>query len=161
MKKTELKKIDIANKSGVHDNTILEKYEAGIALTGNEIKSVRESKVSLQDSFVHFRDGEAYLENVYISPYQITIGYDPKRARKLLLKKTEIDYLYGKTHASSLTVIPVRMYNTRGLIKVEIGLAQGKKLFDKRRALKDKAIQRDVEQALRGDKLSHQQEKGR
>jgi SsrA-binding protein len=154
MKKEGVRKIDILNKHGLHDNLVLEKFEAGVALSGGEVKSVRANAVSLQDSFVHFRNGEAYLENVYISPFQNPAGYEPKRPRKLLLKKEEIDYLIGKSQATSLTVIPLKMYNTRGLIKVEIGLVKGKKLYDKRRELKEKAMQRDTEQALRGEKFT-------
>lgn len=162
MKSSKLvkKNVEIINKNGLHENLVLEKFEAGVSLTGAEVKSVRANAASLQDSFVHFREGQAYLENVYISPYQETASYEPKKARKLLLKKSEIDYLMGKSQASSLTVIPLKMYNTHGLIKVEIGLVKGKKLFDKRRDLKEKAVQRDVEQELRGDKLKHQQERG-
>ena len=156
-----VKKTEIINKSGIHDNLVLEKFEAGVSLTGPEVKSVRANAASLQDSFVHFTAGQAYLENVYISPYQDSTGYEPNKARKLLLKKGEIDYLMGKSQASSLTVIPLRMYNTRGLIKVEIGLVKGKKLYDKRRELKEKAIERDIDQAMRGEKLRNQQEQGR
>lgn len=151
--KTDTKKVDIFNRHGVHDNILLEKFEAGLSLSGNEVKSIRGGTASLQDSFIHFRGGEAYLENAYIAPYQDPKNYEPRGARKLLLKKTEIDYLFGKTQAASLTVIPVKVYNTRGLIKVEIALARGKKLFDKRRELKEKAIQRDIDQELKGDKL--------
>jgi SsrA-binding protein len=161
MKKDGPKKIEILNKHGMHDNLVLEKLEAGLALTGGEIKSIRAGSASLQDSFVHFREGEAFLKNAFIAPYQEAQGYESKRDRKLLLKKAEIDYLMGKSQASSLTVIPLKMYNTRGLIKVEIGLAKGKKLFDKRADLKKKALERDIQQALRGDKLKHQQEQGR
>ena len=157
----ETRKTEIVNKHGMHENLVLEKFEAGISLTGAEVKSVRANAASLQDSFVHFRGCQAYLENVYISPYQDSTGYEPKKARKLLLKKSEIDYLMGKSQASSLTVIPLRLYNTRGLIKVEIGLVKGKKLYDKRRELKEKAIERDVDQAVRGEKLSYQKEQGR
>lgn len=154
--KQDSKKIDIFNRHGVHDNVLLEKFEAGLSLSGDEVKSIRSGSASLQDSFVHFRGGEAYLENAYIAPYQDPKNYEPRGARKLLLKKSEIDYLFGKTQAASLTVIPVKLYNTRGLIKVEIALARGKKLFDKRRELKEKAIKRDVEQELRGAKLKQQ-----
>ena len=158
MKKENKKSLDIVNKHGLHDNIVLEKFEAGVSLTGAEVKAVRANAASLQDSFVHLREGEAFLENVYISPYQNPTGYEPKRARKLLLKKRDIDYLLGKSQAASLTVTPLKMYNTRGLIKVEIGLVKGKKLFDKRRELKEKAVRRDIEQALRGEKLSYQKD---
>lgn len=159
-KTKETKNISILNKRGLHDNTVLEKFVAGISLTGNEVKAVKSGAASLQDSFVHIRNGEAFLENVYISPYQSPKEAENRRSRKLLLKKAEIDYLLGKSQASSLTVIPIKLYNTHGLIKVEIALVQGKKLFDKRRALKEKAIQREVEQEVRGDKLKHQQKLG-
>jgi SsrA-binding protein len=160
-KKKAAANIQIVNKHGLHDNLLLEKFEAGLILSGDEVKSVKKGSATLQDGFVHIRGGEAYLENSYIAPYQKVNDYEPRKARKLLLKKDQIDYLMGKSQASALTIIPTKMYNTRGLIKVEIALVRGKKLYDKRKELKEEAISRDVEQELRGEKLKFQQKEDR
>lgn len=144
----------IFNKKAAYDYHITDKIEAGIILSGAEVKSVRAGNVSLTDSFVKIKEHEAVLVNAYISPYQKKDAtYNPKRDRKLLLHKAEIQHLRGKITTSSLTLVPLRMYNKRNVIKVEVGLAKGKKNWEKREILKKKAIERDIEQTLRENKL--------
>jgi len=132
---------------------ILEKYEAGISLLGPEVKSLRDRlNVSFKDSFVRVEDGEAWLYNLYISPYRFAtvLPPDPLRKRKLLLHKREILRLLGKSQEKGYTIIPLRLYWKKGRVKVEIALAKGKKLHDKRRELKEKAIRRELERELKG-----------
>lgn len=143
----------IVNRKAYYDYHILEKFEAGIVLTGGEVKSLRAEKASLNDSFVHIKDGEAYLVNAHINPYQPADNrnYDPKRTRKLLLHKKEITSLLSKINQSNLTIVPVLCYTAkRGTVKVELALARGKKQYDKREAIKRKDIDRETEQILRG-----------
>ncbi|MCL5411809.1 MAG: SsrA-binding protein SmpB [Patescibacteria group bacterium] len=146
-------RINIPNKKAHHDYVILETFEAGVVLSGGEIKSVRKGSASLADSFVRLVDQEAYLVNAYIAPYQETVGYDPRHSRKLLLHRKEILYLTGKIASSNLTLVPLKMYNKRNIVKVEVALARGKKTFEKRELLKRRAIEREVEQELREAKL--------
>lgn len=131
---------------------ILETYEAGIELKGTEVKSIREGKVNLRDGYALIRVGEALLLNVHISPYLKSSDYfnhDPRRTRKLLLHKKEIRKLIGKVEQQGLTLVPLKMYFKRGLVKVVIGLAKGKKLHDKRESLKKRQDQRDMERAMK------------
>lgn len=146
------------NRKAAHKYSLEDKLEAGIALSGFEIKSLRAGRMSLTEAFVHIKDGEAWLENAYIPPFQPKTDYDPKRSRKLLLHRHQIDHLIGKTSGTGLTIIPVRVYNRAGLAKVEIALAKGKRRVDKRRELKDRELKREAEAALRSDKLTFQQE---
>jgi len=145
-------KVVAENRRAKHDYFIEESFEAGIALKGTEVKSLREGKVSIKDAFILIRDGEAYIHNMHISPYEKR-GYadhEPKRERKLLLKKREIMYLWGKVKERGMTVIPLRVYfNQRGKAKIEIALARGKKIYDKRETLKEKEAQREIEKAFR------------
>ena len=131
---------------------ILEVYEAGIELTGTEVKSIRAGKVNLKDGFVRIRGGEAFLLNVHISP-QNTVGqyfnHEPLRNRKLLLHDKEIRKLIGQTEQKGLTVIPLKMYFKRGWIKVAIALGRGKKTHDKRDSLKEKQDKRDMERFMK------------
>ncbi|HEY9826886.1 MAG TPA: SsrA-binding protein SmpB [Stenomitos sp.] len=131
---------------------ILEVYEAGIELTGTEVKSVRAGKVNLKDGFVRIRGGEAFLLNVHISP-QTTVGqyfnHEPLRNRRLLLHDKEIRKLIGQTEQQGLTVVPLKMYLKRGWIKISIALARGKKLHDKRDSLRQKQDRRDMERAMK------------
>lgn len=131
---------------------ILEVYEAGIELTGTEVKSLRAGKVNLKDGFVRIRGGEAFLLNVHISP-QNTVGqffnHEPLRNRKLLLHDKEIRKLIGQTEQKGLTVIPLKLYFKRGWVKVAIALARGKKVHDKRDSLKQKQDKRDIERAMK------------
>lgn len=131
---------------------ILEVYEAGIELTGTEVKSVRAGKVNLKDGFVRIRGGEAFLLNVHISP-QTTVGqyfnHEPLRNRRLLLHDKEIRKLIGQTEQQGLTVVPLKMYLKRGWIKISIALARGKKLHDKRDSMRQKQDRRDMERAMK------------
>jgi SsrA-binding protein len=141
-----------ANKKPFHDYFVEETFEAGIALTGTEVKSLRENKASLRDTFATVRRGEVWLHGVHISPYSHgnRSNVDPGRARKLLLHKNEIRYLIGKTKEKGLTLVPLRMYFTpQNLVKIELGLARGKKLYDKRDSIADRDHKRDVERALK------------
>jgi SsrA-binding protein len=141
-----------ANKKAFHDYFVEETFEAGIALTGTEVKSLRENKASLRDTFATVRRGEVWLHGVHISPYSHgnRSNVDPGRARKLLLHKNEIRYLIGKTKEKGLTLVPLRMYFTpQNLVKIELGLARGKKLYDKRDSIADRDHKRDVERALK------------
>ncbi|WP_461213291.1 SsrA-binding protein SmpB [Lacticaseibacillus sp. GG6-2] len=139
------------NKKARHDFNILETYEAGIALTGTEIKSVRAGKTTLRDGFARIRNGEAWLENVHITPYKEgnQFNVDPMRNRKLLLHKKEIRKLEVALTEKGLTIVPLRMYLKHGYAKVLIGIAQGKKNYDKRETLKRKDQERDIQRAMK------------
>ena len=139
------------NRKAYHDFFIDETYEAGIALTGTEVKSIREGRANLRDSYVLIKDGEAFLLGCHISPYSHgnIMNHDPLRTRKLLLKKREIERLRGKTIQKGYTLIPLKMYFKGPYVKLEIGLARGKKFFDKREALKEKEAGRQIERALK------------
>lgn len=138
------------NRSARYNYDILEKFEAGIDLLGPEVKSVRAGKVSLNESFVHIRNGEAFLVNAHIHPYQKSLeNISPTRSRKLLLRKKEIISLATKIGTSGLTIVPVSMYNKGNVFKVEIGVGRGKKKWDKREAIKKKTMDREVEQVVR------------
>ena len=131
---------------------ILETYEAGLQLMGTEVKSIRAGKVNLQDGYALIRNGEAWLINVHISPYTSSSQYfnhDPRRTRKLLLHRQEIRKLIGKVEQQGLTLVPLKLYLKRGLVKVSIGLAKGKKLHDKREDLKRRQDQRDIQRAMK------------
>ncbi len=142
--------VHIDNRQARYDYDILEKAEAGIDLLGPEVKSVREGKVSLNEAFVHIRDGQAFLVNAHIHPYQHSLeNISPTRSRKLLLHKKEIISLANKAAATGLTIIPLALYNKGNIFKLEIGLGKGKKKWDKREALKKKDLEREVEQSLR------------
>lgn len=145
-------KIIATNKKAYHDYFVDETFEAGIVLTGTEVKSLRENKTNLRDSFATIRRGEVWLHNVHISPYshgnRSNVRVD--RERKLLLHRSEIRYLLGKTKERGYTLVPLKVYlSPRNLVKVEIGLARGKKLYDKRDAIAERDQKRDVERALR------------
>jgi len=132
---------------------ILERYEAGMVLEGSEVKSLRNrGHISFKDSFVRIEGGEAWLYNLYIAPYRFATikPPDPLRKRKLLLHKREIMRLYGKVQEKGYTVIPLKLYWRNGKAKVEIALAKGKKLHDRRQELKEKAIKRELERELKG-----------
>lgn len=138
------------NRRARFDYNILETLEAGIQLLGTEVKSVRAGKVQLRDSYVEIRQGEAFMIGAHISPYSHgnRENHDPDRTRKLLLKRREIDRLYGKTQAKGLTVVPLKMYLSGHHIKVEIALVQGKRQHDKRLAEKQRELDREVEETL-------------
>ncbi|GAB4328759.1 MAG: SsrA-binding protein SmpB [Leptolyngbyaceae cyanobacterium] len=131
---------------------ILETYEAGIELLGTEVKSIRAGKVNLKDGFALIRNGEALLMNVHISPHHTTsqvFNHDPRRTRKLLLHRDEIRKLTGKVEQQGLTLVPLKMYLKRGWVKVDIALARGKKLHDKREDVRKRQDQRDMQRALK------------
>ena len=144
--------IVIKNKRAYFDYQILEKFEAGIALTGSEVKSIKTGHISLKGAFVTLKGQELYLINATIPAYQpqnAPSNYDKERARKLLLKKTEIKYLIGKTKEKGLTLIPLKMYTKRGKIKIEIGLAKNKKKVDKRELIKKRDTEREIRRSLK------------
>jgi SsrA-binding protein len=143
---------EIKNKKAYFDYEILEKYEAGIALKGSEVKSLREGKANIRDAFVRIEDGEAYLFNSYIAPYNHggLFNHEPTRRRKLLLHKREIKRLAGKVSEKGLTIVPLRIYfNERGKAKVEIALVRGKKKYDKREAIKRRELEREAQKAMK------------
>ncbi|WP_072620459.1 SsrA-binding protein SmpB [Spirulina major] len=131
---------------------ILETYEAGIALVGTEVKSIRAGRVNIRDGYGLMRNGEAWLLNVHISPYDASAAYfnhDPRRSRKLLLKKQEINKLVGKLEQQGLTLVPLKLYFKRGKVKVALGLGRGKKLHDKRETVKKRQDDRDIRRTLK------------
>lgn len=139
------------NKRAYHDYFIEEKIEAGMVLQGTEVKSLRAGKASLNEAFMQVREGEAYLHNLTISPYDFgnRQNHQPDRNRKLLLHKREIVRLYSRIREQGYSVVPLRLYFKHGLVKVEIGLAKGKKLHDKREDLKKKDSQREISQVMK------------
>jgi len=148
-------KVIATNRKAYHDYFIEEKYEAGIVLRGTEVKSLREGRVNLQESYASVHEGEVFLHHCHISPYSHgnIMNHDPLRARKLLLHKKEINKLLGKTQQKGLTLIPLRLYfSKRGQVKVELGLAKGKKLYDRRESLKTREAGREMERAIKGRK---------
>ena len=146
----DIKVID-NNKKAFHDYFIEETYEAGIVLTGAEVKSVRGGHMSLRDSFVIFKGGQALLVCAHIKPYEkgSFFNTDAKRTRVLLLNKGEINKLRGKTEAKGYTVVPTRAYFKKGLVKVEVGLASGKEGHDKRRTIAERDAKRNIERTLK------------
>ena len=147
-----IEKIVAENRKARHDYHFLETWEAGIALQGSEVKSCRQGQVSLVDSYALVKNNELILFNVHIAPYLQAnqFNHDPRRNRKLLLHRNEIDRIIGKLNAGGLTLIPVKVYIKKGLVKVQIALAKGKKLYDKRQEIKKKTIERELRSARIG-----------
>lgn len=145
------RKIITTNRKAFHDFTIFEKYTAGIVLTGTEIKSVRRNAVNLKDSFAKIEDGEVFLYGAHISPYEQGNRYNhkPNRIRKLLLNKKEILKIHTKVKKDGYSIIPLEMFFVEGLAKLEIGLAKGKKLYDKREAITKKTQERDIARQIK------------
>jgi SsrA-binding protein len=146
------KERDVAvNRRAYHDYFIDDKLEAGIMLTGTEVKSVRNGRTNLRDGFVRIDGNEAWLENVHISPYAQAnlMNHEPMRPRKLLLHRKEISSLIGKVRQKGYTLIPLRVYFSRNHAKVEVGLARGKKQYDKREAIAERDAKRDIARAMR------------
>lgn len=145
------KKIITSNKKAYHDFTVFEKYTAGIVLTGTEIKSVRNNSVNLKDSFVKIEDGEVFLYGCHISPYEQGNRYNhkPDRIRKLLLNKKEILKIHTKVKKDGYSIIPLEMFFIESLVKLEIGLAKGKKLYDKRETITKRAQERDIARQIK------------
>ncbi|MDQ3818594.1 MAG: SsrA-binding protein SmpB [Acidobacteriota bacterium] len=144
-------KVLVTNRAAFHEYIISDKYEAGIALTGTEVKSVMEGRVQLKDSYVAVRDGEAWLFNAHISPYSHgnRENHDPVRTRKLLLHRREIDRLEGETTTKGMTLVVTRIYLKNGRVKVEVGVARGKKLYDKRETELRRTVERETRAQLK------------
>jgi SsrA-binding protein len=145
----------IVNRKARHDYFIDETIEAGLVLTGSEVKSIRDGRCNLVDSFARISRGEAYISNVHISQYDPAHrdNHEPTRSRKLLLHRLEIDRLEGKLKQKGLTLIPLRIYfNARGRAKIELGLGRGKKLHDKRQSIKEREAKRETARAMRADR---------
>ena len=144
-------KLIASNKKAYHDYFVLQKFEAGIALTGTEVKSLRDGKAQLKDSYVNFEGGEAFLFGAHISPY--THGnrenHDPERRRKLLLHKTEIEKLRTQIVEKGLTIVPLRLYFKHGRVKAEIAVVRGKKLYDKRATERKREADREAAVAMK------------
>lgn len=142
----------ITNRKAFFDAEILERFEAGINLTGAEVKAVRAGHADLHGSFVRIMGSEAYLINANIFPYEYARpqGYDARRTRKLLLHKKEIIAIKSKIEGQNLTLVPISLYTTHNLIKLEVALGKPKKQFDKRKDLKQKTLDRDIAEALKG-----------
>jgi SsrA-binding protein len=141
-----------SNRKALHDYFIEDTYEAGLALTGTEIKSVRRGKVNLRDSYARVEGGEVWLHNAHISPYEesgVYFNHDPLRPRKLLLHRQEIDRLAGQVQAKGLTLVPLRLYLKDGRAKIELAVARGKRAYDKREALAEREAQREIERTLK------------
>ncbi len=145
--KSEGERVVATNRKARHEYFLLETFEAGIALKGTEVKSLREGKASLQESYATIKNGEVWLVDMHVSPYEhATIdAHEPTRARKLLLHKKEIRRLLGKLTEKGLTLVPTRVYFKNGIAKVELALARGKRAYDKREAIKRREAQREVE----------------
>ena len=139
------------NKKAFHDYFIEEKYEAGISLAGTEVKSLRQGKCSIKESFIRIEKGEVFIYGMHISPYEkgIIINKDPLRVKKLLLHKYEINKMAGKIAEKGYTLVPLQVYFRGSLVKVEIGLAKGKKLYDKRQDIAKKDQKREAEKEFK------------
>jgi SsrA-binding protein len=144
------RKVIASNRKARHDYAILDTYEAGISLTGTEVKSLRAGRASLVDAFGQVRDGEIYLYGLHIPEYAqgTWTNHEPRRTRKLLLKRPEIVRLIGKLHESGLTLVPLSLYFSDGWAKVELGLARGKKSYDKRQDLAQRDANREITRAM-------------
>lgn len=142
-------KLVATNRKARHEYFVEETYEAGIALTGTEIQSVRRGRVSLADSYAEVRNGEVFLVNSHIAEYDYgnRFNHNPRRPRKLLLHKVEIRRLDSRVRERGYTIVPLKMYLQRGLAKVEIGLAKGKKMWDKREDIAERDAQREIERS--------------
>ena len=147
----EAEQIVCVNRQARHNYFIEETYEAGLVLLGSEVKSLRDGKANLKDSYARIQKGEAFLINAHVSPYPGAnrFNHEPTRTRKLLLHQREIERLTGKTKERGFTLVPLRLYFKNGRAKVELGLARGKKLYDKRETLRRKAAEREVERSLK------------
>lgn len=147
----ETRQATIKNREAFHNYEVLETYECGVVLAGTEVKSIREGKANLKDAYALLRDGEVWLLNAHVSPYSHgnRENHDPRRTRKLLLHRAEIQKLAGRTVEKGLTLVPLKMYFKGGRVKVEIGLARGKKLYDKRETAMRKTIDRETAAALK------------
>jgi SsrA-binding protein len=143
------RKVVASNRKARYDYEILDTFEAGMALVGSEVKSLRAGQVQLKDGFASIYQGEAWLESVHIAPYSFAEdgGHEPERRRKLLLHRREIDRLFGRIREEGLTLVPLQMYFVSGKAKVELGLAKGKRTRDKRRAIVERQQKREMDRA--------------
>ena len=144
----------VSNRQARRDYFILETFEAGISLKGSEIKSIRAGQASLKESFARVEKNEVLLYNLHISPYEFARReeIDPKRTRKLLLRKSQIRHLFSQSSLKGQALVPLRIYLKKGLAKLELALAKGKKFYDKREALKHKEVKREIDRVLRTKK---------
>ncbi len=142
------------NRKARHNYSVLDTYEVGLVLKGTEVKSLRKGKVSLRESFAQFENNELYIMNMHISPYAFgnIFNVDPIRKRKLLMHKREINRLRGQVEEKGLTLVPLRIYFKKSHAKIELALAKGKRLYDKRQALSEKDAMREVERELKNKK---------
>jgi SsrA-binding protein len=153
MAKERTERAVVTNRKAFHDYHIEEKFEAGLVLRGTEVKSLREGRANLQDSYATVEDGEVILHHCHISPYSHgnLMNHDPLRPRKLLLHRKEISRLLGQTQQKGMTLIPLRIYFTpRGHAKMELALARGKKQYDRRQTIKEREAGREIERAMKG-----------
>ncbi len=139
------------NRDAHHDYTVLEKIEAGISLTGPEVKSIKGGNLSLKGSYATVTHNELWLINAHIGLYKpaASVKQEPTRSRRLLVRRAEIDRLIGKMHSAGLTLVPLSVYSKNGLVKVELGLARGKKAYDKRQSIKKREVERKIKRAMR------------
>ena len=146
MEKQSEERIAISNRRARFEYEILDSFEAGIVLKGSEVKSLRAGKANLQDSYAVVKNGEVWLMNMHISPYEQAnqFNHDPVRTRKLLLNKSEIAKLHSKTNEKGLTLVALKLYFKKGNVKVELGIAKGKKLHDKRESIKERDVEREM-----------------
>ena len=149
--KKEAKKIIAQNKKARHDYFVNETYEAGIELFGTEVKSIRQGRVNLKDSFCHIENGEIFAYGVHVSPYEQgnLFNRDPMRVKRLLMHKKEILKLFGQVGQKGYTLVPLSMYFSGSRVKVEVGLCVGKKLYDKRDDMQERAAKRDIERIMK------------
>ena len=148
-----MNKIIAKNPTAYHNYNITEKFEAGIILSGTEIKSIRNGKVNLKDSYVNIKNGEVFVYGIHISPYEFGNRYnlDPLRTRKLLLNRREIDKLYGKIKQQGISLVPISMYFNGDKVKIELGVGKGKKLFDKREDMAKKDAEMKIKRAIKNN----------
>jgi len=141
----------LRNKKARFEYEILDTYEAGIALKGTEVKSIRQKKVNIQESYAHIKNGEVFIVGMNISLYEMGsfFNHDPLRERKLLMHKYEIRKLIGKLNERGYTLVPLRMYIKNGKVKLELGLAKGKQIHDKRRTIQDRDMKRDMQREIK------------
>jgi SsrA-binding protein len=144
-------KVVATNRKARHEYFLSDTFEAGVALTGSEIKSVRASQISIKEAYVQIENFEAWLMNAYIAPYEQASyqGHDPRRKRKLLLHRREIDRLWDQVRKKGITIVPTRVYLKNGLAKIEIAIGRGKKQYDKRQEIAKRDAQREMDRALR------------
>ncbi|GAB6172927.1 SsrA-binding protein SmpB [Paradesulfitobacterium aromaticivorans] len=144
-------KVLAENRKAFHDYFVEDRLESGIILTGTEIKSIRAGRVNLKDSYARIENGEVWLHQMHISPYEAgnRFNHEPLRKRKLLLNRKEIDKLWGKLQLQGLTLVPLKIYLKHGLAKIELGICRGKKLYDKREDMAERDAKREIERHLR------------